>query len=76
MSLLTINPIPTRLSHVTLVLGLILPLACRNRVKGAEEKGRKKHKNLEEERENMRQGIHDRVSFLGPGKRLASSRNQ
>ena len=32
-------------------------------IKEAEEKRRVKHKKLEEERENMRQGIRDRVSF-------------
>ena len=31
---LGINPIPTGLGHVTLVYGLILPMAGRNRVKG------------------------------------------
>ena len=45
-------------------------------IKEAEEKRRKKHKNLEEERENMRQGIRDPVSFLATSKRLASYRNQ
>ena len=30
---LSFNPIPTRLGHVTLIQGLILPLAGRNRVK-------------------------------------------
>ena len=28
-----INPIPTELGHVTLIYGLILPMAGRNRVK-------------------------------------------
>lgn len=32
-------------------------------IKEAEEKRRVKHKKMEEERENMRQGIRDRVSF-------------
>ena len=31
--MLELNPIPTRLGHVTLISGLIPPLACRNRVK-------------------------------------------
>ena len=28
----TLNPIPTGLGHVTLIYGLIPPMACRNRV--------------------------------------------
>ena len=36
-----LNPIPTGLGHVTLIYGLILPMAGRNRVKGG-HRGAKK----------------------------------